>query len=52
MICRLLKKIFGKEEKSKELKWLEKKVKDSEKKLKDIEDEKVDINDINDHFNE
>lgn len=52
MICKLIKKLFGMEEKSEDLKWLENKVKDSNKKLKEIEDEKVDLNDINNHFNE
>lgn len=52
MICKFLKKLFGKKEKSEDLKWLEKKVKDSDKKLKEIEDEKVDLDDINNHFNE
>ena len=51
MICKLIKKLFGIEDKSEDLKWLEGKVKESDKKLEEIDNEKVDINDVNDHFN-
>ena len=51
MICKWIKNLFSKKEKSRELEWLENKVKDSEDKLERIENEEVDINDVNDHFN-